>query len=283
MMLELQPYPSTPNTVVGDLRVLPTVYSPQLDNARDIYVWLPPDYERSDRFYPVIYMQDAQNLFDRHVSYSGEWEVDETMTALSAEGLDAIIIALPNMRERRGVEYCPCPFLTYEGTPAEGQGDAYVRFIAETVKPQIDSSLRTRPEAACTGIAGSSMGGLISLYAALAYPHVFGLCGSFSPAYWFGSAALLQSARVKTPYPGRMYLDIGTREGETLNGWFQLSGNEADRTYVQGVRDLHDALEAGGCAALLYIEEEGALHREAAWAKRLPAALRFLLAETRNR
>lgn len=278
----LKPYASTPNSVTGDLRVWHDVYSPQLDNRRDIFVWLPPDYEHGDRRYPVLYMHDAQNLFDRYSSYSGEWEVDETLTALAQEGLDAIIVGLPNMRERRGLEYCPYPFITYEGTPVDGQGEAYVRFIVETVKPAIDGALRTRPDAPFTGIAGSSMGGLISLYGALVYPQVFGLCGAFSTAYWFGENALLKTTREKAAYPGRMYLDVGTREGETLHGWLKLFGDDADHAYVQGVRDLRDALQAGGCTTLMYVEDEGALHREAAWAKRLPAALRFLLNETRN-
>lgn len=282
MTLSLQAYASSPNTVIGDLRVWHAVYSPQLDNTRDIFVWLPPDYEHSKRRYPVIYMHDAQNLFDRHASYSGEWEVDETMTLLAHEGLDAIIVGLPNMRERRGLEYCPYPFVTYEGTPIDGQGDAYVRFIIETVKPAIDGGLRTRPEARFTGIAGSSMGGLISLYGALAYPENFGMCAAFSTAYWFGDNALLKTTREKSAYPGRMYLDVGTREGETLNGWVNVSADDADHTYVQGVRDLHDALKTGGCRTLMYIEDEGAPHREAAWAKRLPTALRFLLSEERK-
>lgn len=282
MTVSLQPYPATPNTVTGDLRVWHAVYSPQLDNRRDVLVWLPPDYEHSGRHYPVIYMHDAQNLFDRHGSYSGEWEVDETLTALSTEGMDAIIVGLPNMHELRGVEYCPYPFVAYEGTPTVGRGDDYIRFISETIKPAIDGALRTRPETRFTGIAGSSMGGLISLYGALVYPHVFGLCGAFSPAYWFGDNALLQTCIAKTPYPGRIYLDVGTQEGETIERWLGLDSDAAHRAYVQGVHDLYVALEAGGCGALMYVEDEGALHREAAWARRLPAALRFLLGQTRN-
>jgi predicted alpha/beta superfamily hydrolase len=285
MTLSLHPYASTPNTVTGDLRVWHDVYSPQLDNTRDIYVWLPPDYVQSERRYPVIYMHDAQNLFDRYVSYSGEWEVDETMTALSAEGLDAIIVGLSNTKEERGRDYCPYPFVAYEGMTVDGQGDVYVRFIIETVKPAIDGALRTRPEAPFTGIVGSSMGGLISLYGALVYPEVFGLCGAFSTAYWFGDNALLKTTREKGAYPGRMYLDVGTREGETIESWLGLESEAAHQAYVQGVRDLRDALIAGGSVLgknLMYVEDEGAMHREAAWAKRLPAALRFLLAETRN-
>jgi predicted alpha/beta superfamily hydrolase len=255
------------------------VHSPQLQNERDIYVWLPPDYSTSSGRYPVLYMHDAQNLFDKVTGYSGdsEWEVDETMTRLHAEGIGSIVVGLPNMHELRGVEYCPYPFVSYERTSVEGKGDAYIRFIIETVKPMIDDTFHTRSEAAFTGIAGSSMGGLISMYGALAYPQVFGLCGAFSTAYWFGDNALLKTAREKSPYPGRMYLDVGTREGETVHGWLNIFGDEADRAYVQGIRDLRDALQAGGCAALMYVEAQDALHREAAWRARFPEAMRFLL------
>ncbi|MDX2141284.1 MAG: alpha/beta hydrolase-fold protein [Chloroflexota bacterium] len=280
-----QPYPKAQgSTVVGDLRVWQGLHSPQLNNERDMYVWLPSDYESTTRRYPVLYMHDAQNLFDKVNSYSGdsEWEVDETMTALTTEGLGAVVVALPNMREQRGLEYCPYPFTTYEGEAVIGQGDAYVRFIIETVKPVIDRTFRTQPDAPFTGIIGSSMGGLISLYGALVYPEVFGLCGAFSPAYWFGGNALLRTAQENADYPGRLYIDIGTREGETLTGWLGLTAEDGDHEYVRGVRDLYATVKAGGCATMMYVEEEGALHREAAWARRLPAALRFLLAETRS-
>ncbi|MDX1992387.1 MAG: alpha/beta hydrolase-fold protein [bacterium] len=280
-----QPYHAEQHTVVGDLRIWHDFHSPQLDNRRDVLVWLPPEYVDSSRRYPVLYMHDAQNLFDRTGSYSGEWEVDETLTALAQEGLDAIVVGLPNMREMRGVEYCPYPFRTYEGAQAEGRGDDYIRFIIETVKPQIDRDFRTLPEAETTGIAGSSMGGLISLYGFLAYPEVFGLCGSFSPAYWFGENGLLATVQQRSTGHGRVYLDVGTKEGETLHGWLNIFGEEADNTYRDGVRDLRDALLSRGYTLeqnLMYVEDEGAPHRESAWAARLPAALRFLLAQTRE-
>jgi predicted alpha/beta superfamily hydrolase len=276
------PYSAPQHSVVGDLRVWHDLYSPQLDNQRDVFVWLPPDYEMDTRRYPVIYMHDGLNLFDKSTSYSGEWEVDETMTALSQEGLNAIIVGLPNMKEKRGLEYSPYPFRAYDGSAVIGQGDAYIRFIVETVKPLIDESFRTRPEAAVTGIAGSSMGGLISLYGFLAYPQVFGLCGAFSTAYWFGDNGLLATTHTVARAEGRVYLDVGTREGETLKGWANLSGEQADLAYCEGVGELRDALIAAGYRLgenLMYVEAEGAPHREVAWAARLPDAMRFLLAK----
>lgn len=275
-----QPYSSTPHTVVGTLLTTREVHSPQLGNVRDIFVWLPPAYADETRRFPVVYMHDGLNLFDRYTSYSGEWEVDETMTALSAEGLDAIIVGLPNMSDGRAVEYCPYPFINLDGTHTEGRGDAYVRFIVDTVKPLIDAAFRTKQDASATGIAGSSMGGLISLYAALTYPDVFGMCGAFSPAYWFGNNGLLETARTRASGSGRVYLDVGTREGETLNRWLQVYGQEADDAYTQGVCDLRDVLASAGYRPgvnLMYVEESDATHREDAWARRFPAAMRFLL------
>ncbi len=269
------------HTVVGDLRIAHDVYSPQLDNRRAVLVWLPPSYALSERSFPVIYMHDGQNLFDRSTSYAGEWQVDETITALAQESehYEAIVVGLPNMKEKRGVEYSPYGYDLF-GARMVGQGDAYVRFIIETVKPLIDHDFRTRPEATATGIAGSSMGGLISLYGFLMYPEVFGYCGAFSTAYWFGENALLQTTRERATGRGRIYLDVGTKEGETLLHWSKIPPEQTDAAYCDGVRDLRDALLAGRYVVgqtLLYVEEEGAPHREHAWARRLPAALRFLL------
>lgn len=275
-----QPYSRTPNTVVGNLLVLQDCYSPQLDNHRDVQVWLPPAYSAGDKRYPVIYMQDGQNLFDAHTSYSGEWQIDETMTALSAEGIDAIIVGLPNMKELRGIEYSPYPFSLMGSDPLNGRGDAYIHFIMETVKPIIDTSFRTRPEAASTGLAGSSMGGLISLYGFIMYPEVFGLCAAFSTAYWFGDNGLLATIKAHAAGHGRVYHDVGTHEGETVTGWFGITESEGHTVYLQGVRDLQAALLEKGYRlgdTLMYIEDQGAIHREHAWAARFPAAISFLL------
>lgn len=269
------------NTVSGSLNVLREFYSPQLSNTRDILVWLPPGYHENEKRFPVIYMHDGQNLFDEKTSYVGEWEVDETMIELSKEGLEAIVVGIPNSGERRFFEYNPYESMLEDDH--RGQGQEYLRFIIDTLKPRIDRDFHTLPESAATGIAGSSMGGLISLYALLAYPEVFGFCGCLSTAFWFGNFGLHQTIRTRSRGIGKIYLDVGGREGETFGDlpepWRSIV-RDPDEAYVQGVRSLRDLLLDQGYEAgrsLMYVEEPEGIHRESAWARRLPEALRFLL------
>jgi predicted alpha/beta superfamily hydrolase len=255
--------------VSGDLRVTRRVYSPQLKNHRDLLVHLPPGYGRSDRRYPVIYMHDGQNLFDAATSYAGEWHVDETMLALAAEGREAIIVGIPNTGEHRAREYTPFAHHLF----GQGRGEDYVRFILETVKPAIDHDFRTRPEPDATGILGSSMGGLISAYAFFRFPGAFGMLGCMSPSLWVGYAELLAVVTGSGHHAGRIYLDVGGRE---------LGPNRSKRNerYAATVTRFKDALVARGYREdhdLKYVLDTEGTHSEAAWARRLPDALRFLL------
>ena len=171
-------YPGDEHTVSGTLKVLRGVESPQLGNRRDLVVYLPPSYGEGDRRYPVIYMHDGQNLFDAATSNAGEWQVDETLETLSTEGIEAIVVGVPNMGEKRAYEYVSFP----SSWLAEVGGDLYTAFLAETVKPLIDRDFRTLPEREATGVMGSSLGGLISLYAIFRRPDVFGMAGVVSLA-----------------------------------------------------------------------------------------------------
>ena len=248
-------YRQAEHGAVGDVRVLPGLFSPQLKNARDVLVYLPPGHAEAGRRFPVLYMQDGQNLFDHGTAFAGnEWHVDETMQALSAEGLGAIVVGLPHAGEARIPEYSPFPGFS------EARGDAYLAFIVETVKPIIDAAFQTRPERAATGILGSSMGGLISLYAFFRYPQVFGLAGSMSPALWFTRGRIDEYVRQAPFTAGKLYLDNGSRE----NSAARMAQLLEEKGYQPG-RDL------------LYVIEEGGRHNESAWARRLPAALGFLL------
>lgn len=269
----------TQHTVVGDLRVRDAVLSPQLQNERRLFVWLPPTYHTSDKRYPVIYMHDGDNLFDDHISYSGEWRVDETITELSHDGLEAIVVGIPNAGEMRRIEYNPYP-VQLGNHFWDGKGDDYIRFITDTIKPMIDADFRTQPQPQTTGIAGSSMGGLISLHGFLSRPDVFGLCGSFSPVFWTGLQNTVDSAKQVT---GKIYLDMGGKEGIVIIGiapHLATVLEDGHQIYLDGVRQLRDGLYQNGYVAnqsLLYVEDLEAYHNEPAWAKRLPDALRFLL------
>ncbi|HVU13379.1 MAG TPA: alpha/beta hydrolase-fold protein [Phototrophicaceae bacterium] len=242
-------------TVVGKLLIWQDFYSPQLDNRRDVLVYLPPSYEHSDRRYPVLYMHDGQNLFDSGTSFAGsEWQVDETMEALAGEGIEAIVVGLNNTGEQRTAEYNPFPHFW------QGHGEVYLQFIIETVKPLIDQDFRTRPDRDSTGIMGSSMGGLISLYAFFRASATFGFAGVMSPSLWVGGGAMYGVVESSPFIAGKLYVDNGTREpsARRLNALLLKQGYRRD-------------------VDVKYVVEPDGEHNEAAWARRLPDALRFLL------
>ncbi len=199
-------------------------------------------------------MHDGQNLFDRATSFAGvEWQVDEAMTALASEGIEAIIVGIWNT-EARMSEYNPFP------SWRQGMGEAYLDFIVDTLKPMIDSTYRTKTACEHTAIMGSSLGGLISAYAFFWRPDVFGMFAAMSPAFWVSSGAIYEFARKSPRVEGRIYLDHGTRENNPAK--------MRDVLIAKGYRLDRD---------LLFVREEGGEHNEAAWARRLPGALRFLL------
>jgi predicted alpha/beta superfamily hydrolase len=273
-----KPYLETRNgqshTVSGNLQVLQDVESTRLGNRRDILVYLPPTYDFSDRRYPVIYLHDGQNLFDVATSYAGEWQLDETMEALGQESVEAIMVGIPNAGEARISEYSPF----YSDEYGSGRGDLYLDFIAEQVKPLVDAEFRTLPGADSTGIMGSSMGALISLYAFFRRPGTFGFAGVMSPSLWFAKNAIYDLVRAAPVNKGRLYLDAGTREygGESI--WSILPFRS--RNYYASVRRMYRLLVKKGYRPkrdVLYVEEKNAGHNEAAWARRLAPALRFLL------
>ncbi len=244
----------------GSLKILRGLHSPQLDNQRDITVYLPPSYATPlDRRYPVLYMHDGQNLFDARTSFAGEWDVDGVIDAASAEGLEAIVVGIPNMGAERCNEYSP--FDDAKHGPA--RGDAYLQFVVDTIKPIIDADFRTNPQAQQTGIVGSSMGGLISLYAFFKRPDVFGLAGVMSPALWYGQRQIFAFLEQAHAAAGRIYVDVGTREGtDELRDVTRLR----DRLIKMGYSHGHD---------LLFIVDFGAGHNEQAWAARMKKMLEF--------
>jgi predicted alpha/beta superfamily hydrolase len=156
-----------------------TLQMPQLGRERTIRVLLPRNYTQTDKAFPVLYMQDGQNLFDPETAAFGDWRIPKTMDKLPLKK-QVIIVGIDNGGVDRINEYAP-----FKKGKSGGEGDAYVRFIIETLKPFIDKEYRTMPQREATGIAGSSMGGLIALYAGLKYADVFGKTGVLSPSIWF--------------------------------------------------------------------------------------------------
>jgi predicted alpha/beta superfamily hydrolase len=231
-----------------------------LGRQRRVRLYLPPSYAHSQRRYPVIYMHDGQNLFDDVTSYAGEWGVDEAMNDLAARtGFEAIVVGIDNGGEHRINELNPWPTQRF----GAGEGDAYLAFVVDTVKPYIDAHYRTRPGRASTAVIGSSMGGLISDYAIHKYPQVFGLAGVLSPSYWIAPSIYDFDAAHPLPAGSRVYLYIGGREGdETVP--------DAER-----MRALLERTLPRGAAATLHVAPE-ARHNEAAWRAEFPAVVRWL-------
>jgi len=185
-----------------------TLEAPQLKTTKKIWVYLPKNYSDSAKKYPVIYMHDAQNLFDAKTSYAGEWNVDETLDSINAQ---IIIIGIEHGNEKRMEELTPFKNSKYGG----GKADNYLDFIVKTLKPRIDSTYRTKSNAKNTAIMGSSLGGLVSFYAALKYPEVFGKVGCFSPSFWFNRKEMNDLMAQTKDFNTKVYFLCGDNEGDS--------------------------------------------------------------------
>ena len=182
--------------------------------SHKVWVYLPPNYESTSKKYPVIYMHDAQNLFDKSTSYAGEWEVDESLNNLFKKtGKGFIVVAVENGGEERINEYTPWPHKKYGG----GKGAVYIDFIVSTLKPYIDANYRTKKQAKNTTLMGSSLGGLISYYGGLKYSKTFGKIGALSTSFWFSDKVkdftLKNGKKKKT----KLYLLVGGKEGQGMD------------------------------------------------------------------
>ena len=242
--------------------------SEHLEHARNILVYTPPGYELDpDRRYPVLYMHDGQNLMTPQDAFGGvAWAVDETAQALILVGeIDPLIIVGIYNTPERLEEYTHVPALRGRVKGQGGKADAYGRMIIEELKPFIDAEYRTRPEREFTGLGGSSLGGLVSMYLGLEHPDVFSRLAVMSPSAWWANNQIIRDvARLGERLPLRIWLDIGKREGPRIK---------------HQVRALKEILLANGWqigADLAYIEVPDARHEEAAWAARFGDVLRFL-------
>jgi len=262
----------------GDVRHLGRFASARLGSMRDVWIYLPPSYAGSSARYPVVYFHDGQNVFDAATAFAGvEWQADEALEALARSGtaLEAIAVAIANTPQRID-EYTPVTDARHRGG---GRAHAYLDFLVRELKPHIDAQFRTLAAPRHTAIVGSSLGGLVSLFAGIAAPDAFGLVGALSPAFDWGAYDIEYRYRSAAAgggpghrLPSRLWIDMGTRESADAGG------------AARAVADLNrfaTLLRACGYADATNMHCEtvaDARHDEAAWAARLPRVLRFLLA-----
>jgi len=233
-----------------------------------VIVYLPPGYNSAEeRRYPVLYLHDGQNLFDAATAFAGnEWGLDELAEELIETGQiePLIIVGVYNSGLKRMAEYTHIQDRRGRG----GRARVYGKLIVENLKPFIDTEYRTLPDAANSGLGGSSLGGLVTLYIGLHYPQVFGKLIVMSPSVWWANRAILREVRkLHNKSHQKIWLDIGTCEGQN------------PETCVKNVKDLRDALVVKGWHDghdLRFVEDQGAGHNERAWGFRMRDALTFL-------
>jgi predicted alpha/beta superfamily hydrolase len=247
-----------------------TFHSEILPDDRIVSVYLPPEYlEQEERRFPVFYLHDGQNLFDGRTSYIAgrTWNAHTTADRLTLDGEiePVILVGVANTGLRRMAEYTP----TRDFKMGGGEGRTYGRLLIEELKPLIDSSYRTLPEAGNTGLGGSSLGGLISLYLGFTCPEVFGKVAVMSPSLWWDQRSIFNVIDHTRPKPElRIWLDIGTAEGvRHLRDADHLERQLIKRGWQLGVD-------------LAYLKADGAVHDENAWSERFGDVLRFLFPAT---
>lgn len=231
-------------------------YMPQLHRQRRIWIYLPREYTRSRKAYPVIYMHDGQNLFEDWSSFSGEWGIDETMNALNGK---SIIVGIDNGGETRLSEYS-----FHDSPEVKGEGNPYLQFIIYTLKPYIDEHFRTLPDRNNTYMAGSSMGGLITLYAALYYPQVFRGVGIFSPSLWLVpdiTDEIRRKADENESLEQRFFFYAGALEGEEM---------------IPGVKAVARLLKRYKHYSVQVVLNPTGDHSEAAWREHFPLFYKWI-------
>ncbi len=273
-----QPAGGSNPSVVGDLR-LHEFHSHIFRNARMLRVWLPPGYDDPVnllRYYPVLYLNDGQNLFDRATAYSGvEWQVDETAERLIREKLipPMIIVGIDNAQRDRPKEYLS--YRSLNPPQLRPQGKRYPDLLINEVMPFLYERYRIGRGPENTGLGGSSLGAIIALYSAMDRPGIFGRLLLESPSLFISNRQLLKQSLAVRQWPERIFLAIGTRE----------SGREdRDQEIVDDVRELEGILRRAGLAEerIVVKIDEGATHGEGDWARRFPEALKFLFEAKKN-
>ena len=247
-------------TASKNVQIIDTAFLiPQLKRTRRVWIYLPECYASCSKKFPVLYMQDGQNVFDDATSYSGEWGVDEYLDSLGMDAKECIVVAVDNGGTKRLNEYCPYDFslsgFVGSGKSNNGEGNQYVDFQVKTLKPFIDKNYRTVKDKANTAIAGSSMGGLISLYAVLKYPKVFGAAGIFSPAF-----------RVAP----QIFDDIKTKGKKVSSKIYFYAGKQEGQTMVPDMQQAYEEMKKISKSKMQVVIRDDGKHNEATWRKEFP-------------
>jgi Predicted hydrolase of the alpha/beta superfamily len=265
------------DSATGDLR-LHEFHSRIFHNTRFLRVWLPPGYEDSanaGRRYPVLYLNDGQNLFEPSTSFNGvEWQVDETADRLIREGVVSpmIIVGIDNSGKDRIREYMP--HRSMQPMMLRVHGTRYPTFLVKEVMPFVARNYRVAAGQENTGLGGSSLGALISLYTAAVMPGVVGRLLIESPSLWASNRQMIKQSRLVRRWPERIFLATGTAEA---------GRKDRDQSMVDDVRELAAIMGRGGRESnLKLMMDDGAAHHESAWARRFPDALKFLFGNPAN-
>lgn len=237
-------------------------YIPQLERSRKVWALLPYDYYVSDKNYPVLYLQDAQNLFNEGSGY-GNWEIDKKLSILAEYGRgDIIIIAIEHGSEERVKEY----IFDNDHVANGSEGKKYIRFITDTLKPFVDQNYRTKRDRENTGIGGSSLGALISIYSGFLYPEVYSKLLIFSPSLWVEPNNNFPMMNFRTPFSTKIYLYGGEQEGSKMVKRIQVFEQYLKRWEKKNLFDFEFRTN---------INPEGT-HSEFYWSQEFPRAIEWL-------
>lgn len=235
---------------------------PQLIRTRRVAALLPHDYYETDKHYPVLYLQDGQNLYDDYAPY-GSWGVDKQLAAMSERGVgDIIIVAIDHANDQRVSEFTP----SFQNKLGVGEGKKYCGFLANTLKPYVDQHFRTLPDSKHTGIGGSSLGGLVSVLAGIHFPNVYQRLMIFSPSFWVAPELAEELVHLAQHFNGKVYLYGGEAESKTMVPNMMRFLNEIQRMSQKNSLEFRTEVDPHG------------QHNEARWGKEFPRAVEWLFA-----
>ena len=244
-------------TASKNVKIVDTAFFiPQLHRKRTIRIYLPEDYSISKSRYPVLYMHDGQNLFDEATSFAGEWGVDEFMDSTKIR--KAIIVGIDNGADRRMNEYNPYEYKDF----GKGEGNAYIDFIVKSLKSYIDKNYRTLKDKSNTLIAGSSMGGLISFFAILKYPKIFGAAGVYSPSFWV-APGIFNNVKLK---------------GKNINSKiYYFAGKQEGGNMVSDALKMYNTMHKVSKSKMKLVIKDDGKHNEATWRKDFPEFYKWIM------